>query len=95
MKKIFAIAAATAMALSVAGISTPASAGDGGAVAAGVIGGLAVGAIVGSQAQRGYAEPSYGYGYEPRYRYSRCHTERQEVADYYGNYRIRRVRVCD
>lgn len=92
MKKIMAIAAVSALALSLTSVSQPALAGDGGAVAAGVIGGLAVGAIVGSQAQRGY-EPSYGY--EPQYRYSRCHIERQEVTDYYGNYRIRRVRVCD
>jgi hypothetical protein len=96
MKTIFALAAVSVLALSVSG-SEPAFARDG-AIAAGVVGGLAVGAIVGSQANRNY----YGgpaYVDQPAYvverGYGSCHIERQEVSDGYGNIRLRRVRVCD
>lgn len=94
MKMLLTVAAVSAALLSFTAASNPAFARDDGAVAAGVIGGLAAGAIIGSQAQRGY-EPEYGY--EPRYRarYRDCHLERQEVVDGYGRMRIRRVRVCD
>ena len=98
MKTLLAIATVSVMALAASGVSTPASAGgNGGAIAAGVVGGLAIGAIVGSQTNRGYygglsyVEPAYVA--EPQYR--RCHSERQEVVDAYGNYRTRRIRVCD
>ncbi|MEA3026440.1 MAG: hypothetical protein QOF91_1725 [Alphaproteobacteria bacterium] len=96
--KILSIATAAVVALSVSAAFEPASARDGGAVAAGVIGGLAVGAIVGSQVNRGYYNgPAYvdepAYVSEPAYR--SCRIERQEVVDAYGNYRTRRVRVCD
>ena len=70
--------------------------GNGGAVAAGVVGGLAAGAIIGSQVNRGYYNSGPGYydsGYQPAG--SGCRTERQQVVDQYGNYRMRRVRVCD
>ena len=96
MKRIFALATVSALALSFAA-SNPASAMDDGAVAAGVLGGLAVGAIIGSQTQRNsYSGPSYVQEpvYEQR-RYRECHIERQEVVDPYGYVRIRRVRVCD
>ena len=92
MKTIVALAAVSVLALSVSA-SEPAFARNGGAIAAGVVGGLAVGAIVGSQANRNYyggpayVEPAYASGY--------CHTERREIPDGYGNIRIRRVRVCD
>ena len=100
MKTIMTLAAVSVLALSVSGASNAAFAGsNGGAIAAGVVGGLAVGAIVGSQANRNYYngpayvdQPAYVAG--PQY-YRGCHTERQEVVDAYGNYRIRRVRVCD
>jgi hypothetical protein len=97
MKTIVALAAVSVLALSVSA-SEPAFARDGGAIAAGVIGGLAVGAIVGSQANRNYyGGPAYvdqpAYAVDPGYR--QCHTERQEVSDGYGNIRLRRVRVCD
>ena len=87
MLKVISIAAISALALAVTGTSKPALAGDGGAVAAGVVGGLAVGAIVGSQMNRddGYRHRAYDRD---------CRIERQEVSDRYGNYRIRRVRVC-
>ena len=96
MRTIGAIAAVAALALSVSGASTPAAAGNGGAVAAGVIGGLAVGAIVGSAAaqQRSYyGGPSYVepvYGPPPR-----CWLERRDFVDGYGNVRVRNVRVCN
>jgi hypothetical protein len=68
---------------------------NGGAVAAGVVGGLAVGAIVGSQANRNYySGPAYyESGYQPVYQ--NCRTERQRFEDQYGRLRVQRVRVCD
>ena len=61
MLKFIALAAVSALALTA--VSLPASArNNGGAIAAGVVGGLAVGAIIGSQANRGgYYGPGY-YG---------------------------------
>jgi hypothetical protein len=96
MRTIGAIAAVSMLALTFSGASTPASAGNGGAVAAGVIGGLAVGAIIGSQAAAprsyyggpGYVEPVYG---PP----PRCWIERRDFVDPYGNLRVRNVRVCN
>ena len=49
MLKVITVAAVAALALAVTVAPNPALAHDGGAVAAGVVGGLAVGAIVGSQ----------------------------------------------
>jgi hypothetical protein len=98
MLKVISLSAISALALAVTATSQPAFARDGrnGAVAAGVIGGLAVGAIIGSQSNRGYyGGPDYydESGYQPVYR--ECHTERQQIEDGYGNVRTRRVRVCD
>jgi hypothetical protein len=94
MLKYITLAAVAALAFAV--MSLPASArNNGGAIAAGVIGGLAVGAIVGSQANQGYYGPGY-YGeqaYQPVY--SNCRIEREQVVDQYGRYRWRRIRVCD
>lgn len=91
------IALATVSALALTAVSLPASAGgNGGAVAAGVVGGLAVGAIIGSQANRGYYAGGPGYyeqGYQPVY--SNCRIERERYVDQYGRYRIHRIRVCD
>ncbi len=39
----------------------------GGAVAAGIIGGIAAGALIAGATQPAYAAPSYGYGYAPAY----------------------------
>ena len=70
----------------------------GGAVAAGVIGGLAAGAIIGGAlaTRPAYADPYYAPApvyVAPR---PRCWTERQQVWDpYYGVYRMQRVRVCN
>src|SRR5674476_735902 len=52
MLKIISLSAVAALALAVTVTSQPAFARDGGAVAAGVIGGLAAGAIIGSQFNR-------------------------------------------
>jgi hypothetical protein len=97
MLKFTTVAAVSALALTA--LSLPASAHDGGAIAAGVIGGLAVGAIVGSQANRGYYGPGYGQAYygDQTYQpvYSNCHIEREQVVDQYGRYHSRRIRVCD
>jgi len=96
MMKFIALATVSALALSA--VTLPASArNNGGAIAAGVVGGLAVGAIVGSQYNRGgyYGGPGY-YGesaYQPVY--SGCRVEREQVVDQYGRYRTRRIRVCD
>ena len=76
----------------ISGLSTtPANAG-GGDVAAGLLGGLAVGTIVGSAV----AQPRYYY-YAPAPVYvpaPRCWLERERVWDGYG-YVIQRVRVCE
>ena len=73
-------------------------------VAAGVVGGLAAGAIIGSAiANSGpryvepapvYAPPPPAYAEPPEYGCPVCHTERQQVWDGYA-YRTRRVEVCD
>lgn len=95
MLKFISLSAVVALALAVTATSQPAFAGDhGGAVAAGVIGGLAAGAIIGSQVNGGHYGPGYyEQGYQPVDGY--CHIERQQFEDRYGNLRIRRVRVCD
>jgi len=98
MSRILAIAVVSAVALSCT-VSGPASARDDGAVAAGVLGGLAVGAIIGSQAQQRnyYSGPAYVQEpvYQRREIYRECHIERQQVVDSYGYVRTRRIQVCD
>jgi MFS family permease len=69
----------------------------GGAVAAGVIGGLAAGAIIGGAlaTRPAYADPYYAPAPVYVAPQPRCWTERQQVWDpYYGVYRVQRVRVC-
>ena len=89
---------ATILALSgaVAMTSTPAEA-RGGAVAAGVLGGLAVGAIAGSAAANSGYGYHGGYGYAPAPVYGGgCYFERRPVYDDYGEViGHRRVRVCE
>ncbi|MGA7164141.1 MAG: hypothetical protein WBX37_09350 [Pseudolabrys sp.] len=73
-------------------------------VAAGVVGGLAAGAIVGSAIANSrpvyvepapvYVAPPSVYDEPPPYDGPICHVERQQVWDGYA-YRTRRVQVCD
>jgi MFS family permease len=73
----------------------------GGAVAAGIIGGLAAGAIIGGAIANSYPPPPVYYAPAPAYGpppayYAEpaCHVERQRVWDGYA-WRVRRVEVCD
>ena len=93
MLKIMTAATVAALTLGVAFAPQPAVARDG-EIAAGVIGGLAVGAIVGSQMNRddGY-RGNRGYyrtgGYQRE-----CYIERRDFEDRYGRLHVRNVRVC-
>jgi hypothetical protein len=96
-KTLTALAAAAAIAVTAVATPTPADArGRGGAVAAGIIGGLAAGAIIGSAFARPYGYYGYyGYAPGPYYVYGpRCFWTRERFWDGYG-WRLRRVRVCD
>ena len=102
-KTFLAGLAALTLATGVAGSTAPAAAwyrgygyGWGGPVAAGVIGGLAAGAIVGSVARPyGYGYAPYGY-YGPAPVYDPCYRARRPVFDAYGNVAgYRPVRVCN
>ena len=90
MTKTFAASVGAAF-LAITMLSAPASARDnGGAIAAGVIGGMAVGAMIGSAAanNRPYYQPAPVY-YGPS-----CYWTRQRVWDGIG-WRWSRVRVCN
>jgi hypothetical protein len=100
-KTLTALGAAAVIATAAIVAPTQAEAGNGGAVAAGVIGGLALGAIA-----AGAYNGGYGYGYGPGYGYygapapayygaygPGCTIQRQRVWDGYG-WVIRRARVC-
>jgi len=91
MLKIMTVAAVAALTLAVTVAPRPALA-DNGAIAAGVVGGLAVGAIVGSQMNH-----DDGYRERRHYRadYRQCHMERRDFEDRHGRIHVRRVRVCD
>lgn len=99
MRRILTVLIAAAT-LSTAGATAPARAGDGGAIAAGLIGGLALGGLVAAA-----TAPTYGYGYpvyrqrayRPRYYRvaSNCWNERRRSRDDYGNVYFRRVRLCN
>jgi hypothetical protein len=70
MKKLAVLSTAALIGLgSIAASTTEAEARwrghRGGAVAAGVIGGLAAGALIGAAASNAYAYPGYDYGYAP------------------------------
>lgn len=109
-KTLTAVAAAAIVAAATIAAPTSADARRGhrgGAIVAGVIGGLAAGAIIaGAGGYYGGYGPYYGgYGYGPGYGYGGyyapayydygpgCVIRRQRVWDGYG-WRIRRVRVC-
>lgn len=95
MKRTFVLYAATCLA--VAASVAPTSARDNsGAVAAGVIGGLAVGTMIGSAAANNgpyYGGPYY-YQPAPAYYGPACYWQRQRVWDGFG-WRFTRVRVCN
>lgn len=95
MMKVITAAAIAGLALAVTVAPQPALARNGGAIAAGIIGGLAVGAIIGSQANGGYyGGPGYYQSpYQPVYTNCRYERERIEGAD--GRIHTRRIRVCD
>jgi hypothetical protein len=81
-------------------VPAPASAGDGGAVAAGVIGGLALGALAGSAAAGAYGPPPGYYPapapvyYPPPPPPPQCWWEPREVWNGWA-FVVRRVRVCE
>jgi len=96
-KALTAIALAAAFALASVAAPQPAKADDGGAIAAGIIGGLALGAIVGSAASGPhYYDYDRGYYYRPRHYYYRPHCW-WEHDRYWNGWRWRwhRVRVCN
>ena len=90
MLKIITVATIATLAFAVTIAPKPALA-ENGAIAAGVVGGLAVGAIVGSQMNRddGYRGRHY------RADYRDCRIERRDFEDRYGRLHVRQVRVCD
>jgi hypothetical protein len=93
-KTLFAYAVAASLAVATLTMPTSAQADNSGAVAAGVIGGLAVGAMIGSAAA-GNNGPRYQPApvyYGPGY--SGCYLQRQRVWDGFG-WRWTRVRVCN
>lgn len=100
MKAFFATVAAVAMVAALMMMTAPQARADGGDIAAGVVGGLIGGALLGGAiAQR----PAYGYGYAPApvyvapppaYYGPPCRWERQRFWDGYG-WRMRRIEVCD
>lgn len=87
MMKFVTLAAVAALTMTVAIAPKPAQA-ENGQIAAGVIGGLAVGAIVGSQMNNnnGYRERGYA---------RQCYIERRDYEDRYGRLHVRKVRVCN
>jgi hypothetical protein len=97
-KTFTALAAAAILGLAAVATPQPAQAGGhGGAVAAGIICGLAAGAIIGSAAHGPYYGYGYGPGYyapAPAYYGGGCYWTRQRFWDGWG-WRFRRVRVCD
>ena len=94
MTKTLTTLAATAV-IGIAAVASPTPAdARGGRVAAGIIGGLAAGAIIaGAAGAYGPYGPGYGY-YGPAYAYGPgCYIRRERVWDGWG-WRWQRVRVC-
>ena len=90
MKKFIVVAALAALTMTAAIAPQPALA-DNGRIAAGVVGGLAVGAIGGSQLNRN----DDGYRYRTRAYARECYIERRDYEDRYGRLHVRNVRVCN
>jgi hypothetical protein len=97
MTKTFtALATAATLAIAAVAAPAPAEARNGGAVAAGVIGGLAAGAIIGSAASHPYGYYGGGgyYAGGPYYAAGPgCGWRRERVWDGY-RWRVHRVQVC-
>ena len=95
-KTLTALAATATIALGAIAMPQDANArGRGGAVAAGVIGGLAAGALVGSTFAAPYGAYAYdypAYGAYPAYGPD-CFVRRERFWDGWS-WRVRRVRVC-
>lgn len=66
----------------------------GGAVAAGVVGGLALGAL-GAAAAAPYYDSYPAYGVAPVYGGGDCYWANQQVYDAWGRIVVQRVQVCD
>ncbi|WP_232631741.1 hypothetical protein [Methylobacterium sp. Leaf118] len=85
-------------ALPLVGFQNTAQAGDGGIIAAGIIGGLALGGLAAAAAaQPRYVAPYPAYGYRRVY-YAPvrdCWIARRRARDDYGNFYYRRTRVCE
>lgn len=97
-KTLAALVAMTTIAGSLA-VAPAAKAGDGGAIAAGVAGGLLGGALLGGAIAASRPAPVYGapvyVAPAPTYvEEDPCHWARERFWDGYG-WRVRRVRVCD
>ena len=85
--------AATVFAASVATPNSAEARGRGAAVAAGIIGGIAAGALIAGSGHA-FGAPYYAYGPRPYYYYRPyCHWRRERVWDGWG-WRRTRVRVC-
>jgi hypothetical protein len=72
MKTLAALTAVALVAMGTIGTPEAQARGQGGAIAAGVIGGLAAGALLGAAVSEAHDTSAYGYGYrhpEPRYAY--------------------------
>ncbi|WP_082514216.1 hypothetical protein [Methylobacterium sp. Leaf465] len=70
MKTLAAFTVVALLAMGTFGTPEAQARGQGGAILAGVIGGLAAGALLGTAASEAHEAPAYGYGYgppEPRY----------------------------
>ena len=98
-KTLTALAAVATIAVATVAAPQPAQA-RGGALFAGIVGGLAAGAIIGSAVHGPYG-PYYGYGpgyyYAPGpvyYRGPGCYWAPRRFWDGWG-WRVHRVRVCD
>ena len=94
-RTLTALAAAATLGPAAIAAPQPAEARNGGAIAAGIIGGLAVGALIGAAANGPYYGygPGYAYGGPVGYGYGGCYWTRQRVWDGWG-WRSRRVQVC-
>lgn len=99
-KTLTTLVAAGSLAVAAIAAPAPAQARGGGAIAAGIIGGLAAGALIGGAVSRPYGYygggPYYASGYYgggPYYAAAPCYWRRERFFDGY-RWRSHRVRVC-